>query len=312
MSIRMLRGIAGLGILTPTVLYTWHRTLLKREAPLLEKPLGQMVEVDGHKMCVYSEGEGAHTLVFLSGNATISPILDFKSLDELLKDDYRIVAIERFGHGFSDIIDSERSFDTMLRQDREALAQFGIEGPYILCPHSMAGIEAILWAQNYPDEVEAIAGLDMAVPKDYEVMNLEGRLKVMKLYDVLREFGVLRLSYSDKMIPGNLSKEEKRLYRAIADRSAVNVAVYNEGLAVREACDQINAAPKPDVPMILFVSDGKQTGIPDWIDLAKDYAKDLSNAKIVELQCGHYVHDYEYERIDQELREFIEDLDTDN
>ena len=143
-------------------------------------------------------------------------------------------------------------------------------------------------------------------------MNLEGRLKVMKLYDVLREFGVLRLSYSDKMIPGNLSKEEKRLYRAIADRSAVNVAVYNEGLAVREACDQINAAPKPDVPMILFVSDGKQTGIPKWIELTKDYAKDLSNAKIVELQCGHYVHDYEYERIDQELREFIEGLDTDN
>lgn len=65
MSTKVLRGLAGLGILIPTVLYIRHQTLLKREAPLLEKPLGQMIEVDGHKMCVYSEGEGAHTGVLI-------------------------------------------------------------------------------------------------------------------------------------------------------------------------------------------------------------------------------------------------------
>ena len=309
MIIKILIGSAALLILVLAGMFLYHRIMLKKEASLLENPLGQMVEIDGHNMCVYSEGEGKHTLVFLSGSGTVSPILDFKSLDELLKGDYRIVVIEKFGYGFSDIVDTERSFSTMLRQDREALSKLGIEGPFILCPHSMSGIEAILWAQEYPEEVEAIVGLDMAVPKDYDVMDLESRLQAEKLYGGLREMGLLRLYYSDLVIPGNLSKEEKKIYQALAARIAVNEVIYNEGLSIREACDQINAKPKPDVPMILFVSDGKQTGIKEWVDLRKDYAKDLSNVKIVELQCGHYVHNFEYERINMDMREFIAELD---
>lgn len=45
---------------------------------------------------------------------------------------------------------------------RAALKSAKIEAPYILCPHSMSGIEALYWAQQYPEEVLAIIGLDMA------------------------------------------------------------------------------------------------------------------------------------------------------
>ena len=78
------------------------------------------------------------TVLFLSGSGTPTPILDFKSLYALLEDDYRIVVIEKYGYGFSDIVDTERSFTTILRQDREALKKSGVEGPFILCPHSMS------------------------------------------------------------------------------------------------------------------------------------------------------------------------------
>jgi pimeloyl-ACP methyl ester carboxylesterase len=142
--------------------------MLASEEALIEKPIGQYVEVDGYKMNIYTEGEGKHTLLLLSGSGTAAPVLDFKSLYSLLSSDYKIVVIEKFGYGFSDVVDRERSFETILRQDREALTKAGIEGPYILCPHSMSGIEAIMWAQNYPDEVEAIVGLDMALPRAYD------------------------------------------------------------------------------------------------------------------------------------------------
>ena len=56
----------------------------------------------------------------------------------------------------------------MLRQDREALKKAGVEAPYILCPHSASGLEAISWAAQYPNEVEAIIGLDMAVPEQFD------------------------------------------------------------------------------------------------------------------------------------------------
>ena len=145
----------------------FHQIMLKVEEPL-RAPLGQLVEVDGHKMSVYTEGTGDKTLVFLSGSDTPSPILDFKSLFSLLSDEYRIVVVERFGYGFSDVVDKPRDIDTVLSETRAALAAADINGPYVLCPHSMSGLEALYWAQQYPEEVEAIIGLDMAVPEAYK------------------------------------------------------------------------------------------------------------------------------------------------
>ncbi len=66
--------------------------------------------------------------------------------------DYRTVVVEKAGYGYSDVSDISRDIDTILEETREALTQAGEEGPYILYPHSMSGIEALYWAQKYPDE----------------------------------------------------------------------------------------------------------------------------------------------------------------
>ncbi|MCR4691422.1 MAG: alpha/beta hydrolase [Lachnospiraceae bacterium] len=286
-------------------IYVYNRIRMKQEEPLLEKPLGQMVEVDGHKMCVYEEGEGEHTLLFLSGSGTAAPILDFKSLYSLLKDEYHIVVIEKFGYGFSDVVDDERSFDTILRQDREALEKAGIEGPFVLCPHSMSGLESIMWAQDYPDEVEAIIGLDMVLPRTYDKFDFDSVFKFEKLAVLARKLGIVRFYYADSSLPSALSKEEKELYRAIACRKAVNIDVINEGFSITEAVSEIDSKPKPDVPMIMFLSDGKEVKGTNWIESHYDYASDLTDAKVIELDCGHYVHNFMQDRIAEEIREFV-------
>jgi pimeloyl-ACP methyl ester carboxylesterase len=287
------------------VIYVYNRIKMKQEEPLLANPLGQMVEVDGHMMCVYEEGEGEHTLLFLSGSGTAAPILDFKSLYSLLKDNYHIVVIEKFGYGFSDVVDDERSFDTILRQDREALEKAGIEGPFVLCPHSMSGLESIMWAQDYPDEVEAIIGLDMVLPRTYDEIDFDGIFRFEKLAVLARELGIVRFYYSDSSLPAALSKEEKELYRTIACRKAVNVDVINEGLSITEAVREIDGKPKPDVPMLMFLSDGKEVKGTNWIENHYDYVSDLTDAKVVELGCGHYVHNFMQDRIAEDIKEFI-------
>lgn len=290
---------------TLLVIYVYNRIKIKQEEPLLANPLGQMVEVDGHMMCVYEEGEGEHTLLFLSGSGTAAPILDFKSLYSLLKDNYHIVVIEKFGYGFSDVVDAERSFDTILRQDREALEKAGIEGPFVLCPHSMSGLESIMWAQDYPDEVEAIIGLDMVLPRTYDEFDFDGVFRFEKLAVLARELGIVRFYYSDSSLPAALSKEEKELYRTIACRKAVNVDVINEGLSITEAVREIDGKPKPDVPMLMFLSDGKEVKGTNWIENHYDYVSDLTDAKVVELGCGHYVHNFMQDRIAEDIKEFI-------
>ena len=95
------------------LIYINHRIQLKKESSL-RSPLGQIVEVDGHNMSVYVEGEGKTTFVFMSGGGTCCPILDFKSLYSLLSDNYKVAVVEKFGYGFSDVVDVSKDIDSML------------------------------------------------------------------------------------------------------------------------------------------------------------------------------------------------------
>lgn len=286
--------------------YVYNRIMLNKEEPLMEKPIGQYVEVDGHKMNIYTEGEGDHTLLFLSGSGTAAPVLDFKSLYSLLSDDYKIVVIEKFGYGFSDVVDMERSFETILRQDREALSKAGIEGPFVLCPHSMSGLEAIMWAQDYPEEVEAIIGLDMVVPRTYDNWDFDGTLRYEKLGVLGRKTGFIRFFYADSSLPPSLSEDDKKLYRAIACRIAVNDNVIDEGLVIPEAVKIIDSKPIPDIPMLMFVSNGEGTGSDDWVQIEKDFAAENTNVQMIELDCEHYVHSFEQEKIAEEISVFFQ------
>ena len=176
----VLAALAALVIIAAGGLYINNRVMSDKEAPLRE-PLGEIAEVDGHNMSVYIEGSGDETIVFLSGGAMPSPILEYRSLYSLLSNEYKIAVIEKFGYGFSDDIGEVRSLETIVEQNREALRKTGVDAPYILCPHSATGIEAILWAQLYPDEVKAIIGLDMSVPEYYaELDRLSAILRCTK------------------------------------------------------------------------------------------------------------------------------------
>jgi len=304
------------------ILFIYHRIMLSKEKKLLEPFDGvQMVEVDGHKMSIYTEGEGEHTIVFMSGYGTQSPILDFKPLYTRLSNDYKVVVIEKFGYGFSDSIDGERSFETILRQDREALEKAGIKGPYILCPHSMSGIEAMLWEVEYPEEVEAIIGLDMAYPNEYLEYEGSDTASSMKMARLIKNLGFLRLmaGNADKLIPafttGALTEKDKEIYKAIVFAKGYNKTVQNETIEnAKVASKKINENPKPECPMLVFTSLGEgdqndKEAVEKFRGYAIDYTSDMSNAKLVKLDCGHFVHNLETDTIEKEMREFIKKLD---
>ncbi len=307
---KILLALLMLIILFLLVMFISNKIMMNSERELLKTYPGELVEVDGHNMNVYTKGEGEHTLVFLSGSGTAAPVLDFKSLYSLLEDDYRIAVVEKFGYGAADVVDEERPFDTILEQDRKALEKQGVNAPYILCPHSMSGIEAILWAQKYPDEVEAIVGLDMALPRHYDELDLEGAEKMEKLASVASKLGLTRLFYTDSSLPAALDENDKKLYKAIAAKIAVNCDIIYESNAIPDACAEIDSMPIPDVPTLLFVSDGSEVDVPSWISAQKDYAEKISDAEVIELGCGHYVHNFRQKEIAEKMNGFISSIDT--
>ena len=306
--IKMTLIILGVVILLFLAIFINHQIRLKKEAKLLT-PIGQLVEVDGHKMNIYIEGEGEQTIVFLSGGGTCSPVLDFKSLYSLLSDDYKVVVVEKFGYGFSDVVDKERDVASVLADTRAALAAAGVEGPYILCPHSMSGIEALYWAQQYPEEVSAIVGLDMAVPGAYEDYKMN--VPMLKLSQLAARVGIIRLlpgvAESEAMKYGTLTEEEKEIYKAVFFSRTATTTMMNEVGSIKESAKVVDNAGVPQVPMLLFVSNGSGTGWEEeaWRNYQKDYIQEVSDGRLIELNCSHYVHDHEYVLIAEEMADFI-------
>lgn len=301
--------IAAIIVLFLAISFVNHKIRSSNEKDLLT-PLGELVEVNGHNMSIYVEGDGDKTLVFMSGGGTCSPILDFKSLYSLLSDDYKIVVVEKFGYGFSDVVDENRDIDTILSETRMALDKAGIESPYVLCPHSLSGLEALYWAQKYPQEVEAIVGLDMAVPGYYDEMKIS--IPTVKLGHYGAVLGITRLipslAESDAIKFGTLSEREKEIYRAVFYQKTATVTMINEVKAVKDNANVVKENGIPQVPMLLFISDGSGgTGFTEemWRSIPKEYISGHDNASYIELDCPHYVHDYEYEEISKEIRNFI-------
>lgn len=288
--------------------YINHRIKLTQEQAL-KTPLGELVEVNGHHMSVYAEGDGDKTLVFLSGGGTCSPILDFKSLYSTLTDTCKIVVVEKFGYGFSDVVDTPRDIDSILEDTRTALAKADIEGPYVLCPHSMSGIEALYWAQQYPEEVEAIIGLDMAVPKAYDDYSIN--MVMLRISQLAARIGITRIlpgiAESDAIKHGTLTEAEKEIYRAIFYEKTATATMLNEVRHIKENASIVQRGGKPLVPMLLFVSNGVGTGwnAEAWRAYQNSYLDEVGNGKLIQLDCPHYVHDYAYNTISDEIKTFL-------
>lgn len=314
MKVIMKNIMKSIGIITIILIvlllicYVNHVIQLNKEKVLLN-PLGTMVTVDDKQMSIYTEGEGPKTLVFMSGGGTSSPILDFKSLYSLLSDEYKIVVVEKFGYGFSDIVDKKRDIDSILEDTRSALEKAGVAGPYILCPHSMSGIEALYWEQKYPNEVSAIIGLDMSVPEAYE--NYKINMFVIKLGQIASKLGITRVipslanGYAVKY--GMLSDTEKEIYRAVFYSRTATKTMINEAKYIKENAKVVSNGEMPNIPILMFSSNGNGTGWnkETWRNIQAKYISKCTNGQIVELDCNHYIHDYEYESIANQIKKFL-------
>ena len=309
---KVILTILGLTAIFLLFSFIRHRVMLEGEKDLITPP-GQMVDVDGHKMHVYSVGEGDKTLVLMAASGTVCPSLDFKNLYSELGDDYRVVVVEKFGYGYSDTVNRPRDVGSVLSDTREALKDVGIGGPYILCPHSYSGLEALYWAQTYPDEVEAIIGLDMAFPEAYNYT--KGGILVKPYYLVqhgLIDLGIGRFFSDDTFLPEGdfLSEVEEKTYIALVNRVANNIDVAEEASEAKDSARVVTSGIKPNVPMLLFVSEKKLDGSNElWKQIAYDYADGLDSVTFVELDCGHYIFHYEPEKISEEIDAFLQNLD---
>ena len=285
--------------------FIYHRLALQREKASLN-PMGQMVSVNGHDMSVFVKGNGPQTLVFLSGAGTASPILDFKDLYDGLSKQYKIVVVERAGYGYSEDASKSRDVSEVLSETRQALAKAQVSGPYIILSHSMASLETLLWQEKYPSEIQAVIGLDWALPESYSQLRMHSQ--ILRMARLGSQLGLLRYIPSRLYVPNeNLSSSDRRLYQRIAYRQILSQAMLNESLSVEENAKKVDAKINSQIPTLLLVSNGEGTSFSkeEWRNYATRFAKDQKNIELTFYDAPHYLYHYQTREVVAKIEDFI-------
>lgn len=292
-----------------------HTNQLQKEAKKYPPP-GDMVVVNGKKLHVYSKGEGETTLVFMAGHGTSNPTLDFKPLWMRLVDNYRIAVVEKSGYGWSETSNSPRDINTILEETRKALELSGEKGPYVLIPHSMSGLEALYWAQKYPDEVKAIIGLDPLIPEAFEIMPEPQKTQLYPMF-IISRLGISRFMPETEievnlplMKSNDLTDEEKQIFLAVFYRSAFSKDMLREVEYLSANAQTVAENEVPiNTPMYFFISEGQEAAVPGWKNALSGYLMNITNGKNMELVSGHYIHYDKSEIIVEEAKTFLKALD---
>ncbi|RJX37542.1 alpha/beta hydrolase [Paenibacillus pinisoli] len=263
---------------------------------------GQHVAVDGKNMNVLIQGSGEETVVLLPGFATAAPGLDFKPLVDELAPFYKVVVVEPFGYGLSDITDKERTAANIASEIHEALQQLNIDR-YILMGHSIAGIYSLEYIDQYRDEVSAFAGIDTSVPAQGG-----GEELPVDALKVLRDSGLYRLLLKispDQVIAPDVDTETVEQIRILTHKNMFNDSITNEAKRFNDNFKAMEAKRFPaDLPLILFLV-SNSTDVENWIPMHEEQIKDSVHGKIVTIDGTHYLHHQHSKEIAEQLRAFM-------
>jgi len=267
---------------------------------------GQLVPVDGKKMNVLIQGKGEETVVLLPGYGTAAPALDFKPLVEELSPYYKVVAVEPFGYGLSDVTEKERTTENMVSEIHEALQSLNIN-KYILMGHSIAGIYGLDYVNKYPNEVSAFVGIDSSVSTQGG-MDAEFPITMFKF---LKKSGLVRLALklgSDPYAGLPHDDETKEQMRMITLKNVYNSSAMNEmeNIYPNFVAAQKLTFPK-NLPLLLFVQ-SNNTERPDWLSLHEEQAKESMYGKVVPLEGDHYLHHTRSKEIAENFREYMKSI----
>ena len=156
---KMIAGAMGLGGVAALAGASQNRDDLEKRYP----PLGDFETVEGARVHLLDRGSKDATAVVLIHGAS-GNLRDFGfGFSDRLLSRYRVIAVDRPGHGYSDRGPSDAARpDVQARQMRKALAKRGVERA-ILLGHSWGASAALAWALDAPETVIGVVDLAGAV-----------------------------------------------------------------------------------------------------------------------------------------------------
>lgn len=259
----------------------------------------KMVTVDDKKISCYVQGAGNKTIVLLSGYGTPSPIANFMPLANKLSENYKVITIEYFGYGFSDDVSKNRTNEDFVEEIRGTLKELKIEPPYILMPHSFSGIYAMHYANEYPDEIEAIIELDASKPnqmKDKQVATKNFWNKIKSFVGIYRIIDWCKPTYMEDMFFKDINKElynDKLLelmHKDFVWHYDSTSSVNEENMAYKNASELFDVKYPESLPVLSIIcSRNAKNESLNWVKLHEEVFSNPDIQKIEILEGRHYI-----------------------
>ncbi|MDI6694694.1 MAG: alpha/beta hydrolase [Anaerolineales bacterium] len=147
-----------IGVLAALFVALWIWTdLIVRRAEQRFPPIGKFIKVNELRLHYVERGTG-QTVILLHGDSgsvldfTISPLMD------MLCRDYRVIAFDRPGLGYSQRPHGGASPFVQARMIREAINALGVKNP-VLVGHSRGGPVCLAYGIDYPYEVAGVVNV---------------------------------------------------------------------------------------------------------------------------------------------------------
>ncbi len=236
-------------------------------------PIGQLVDVGGHRLHITCVGEGSPTVILESGADAFS--LHWSLVQSLVGGTTRTCAYDRAGLGWSELGSNPSTPESGAQELHTLLANAGIEPPYVLVGHSVGGKYIRMFTELFPDEVVGLVFVDarheLAEPvrtqTQYEA-DVAAYQSSLEFYRVLRRFGVARLigvPLGRAVSPSLNSLPDDVVYRMVMFN--VNEKTLQSLIGTHDIAndDQLRAARSlEDLPIIVLTADSSLKNTSNW------------------------------------------------
>ncbi len=259
---------------------------------------------DNENIYYFEKGNGRITVIFLSGSGVSTTYTDMYELWNAISENSKIFIYDRFGMGKSSYTNKKRNINILVEELNSVLDQTNQKPPYILVAHSLSGIQAIRFAQKYPEKVRGIIFLDSASPKFCQEFD-DPMKKGMYILKFLRKSGILRFltifPNFKKKFEGNqkINQDIKKLQVEMVLRNLWNQTMINERKEINTNGKIVCENGKIDEIEIKVISSGNN-GFPNW-KKCQEELMNLSNKSesITFKDASHFIHhDYPKEIIE--------------
>ncbi|MGG7179268.1 alpha/beta fold hydrolase [Clostridium paraputrificum] len=289
----------------------WQLVMIGIERKTYTAP-GQFVDVETYQAHYYLQGDGDPVFIFITGSGTPCAYTDFYAIQNKLSAIGQTITFDHPGSGWSTETESERSIENIVKELSIIIDKVALNRSVVLISHSLGSLEAIGYAQKYPERVEGIIFLDSGSPEFYstdseltaKIVNRSAAFtRVFGINRLLGEVGVFLPMYGENIRNTQLPDNKKDTDKAMYYQYAGNASTLNSIELINENAEKVLKERKlGDIPILVLSSDSGSK----WNEVQKQLASWSEQSKQITIEdSNHYLYWSNYDGISDYIDEFI-------